>query len=172
MSHGRHPGCASYLHRALCLGPQRVKSEASGVIFKMGASALSLPPHFLERFRWLLLNCSAVASAVRQLSGLPSLQLWLVNCSAAAAATAVPPPLLTSAVSAASFCYQPSPHYRKQEKKMERSLFSGLLLPHWGKAQESLPTTSLSEPSQPVCIAPERMFGPITDLPVGNLRND
>nr|BAC25471.1 unnamed protein product [Mus musculus] len=138
----------------------------------MGASALSLPPHFLERFRWLLLNCSAVASAVRQLAGLPSLQLWLVNCSAAAATTAVPPPLLTSAVSAASFCYQPSPHYRKQEKKMERSLFSGLLLPHWGKAQESLPTTSLSEPSQPVCIAPERMFGPITDLPIGNLRND
>lgn len=54
MSHGRHPGCASYLHRALCLGPQPVKSEASGVIFKMRASALSLPPHFLERFRWFV----------------------------------------------------------------------------------------------------------------------
>lgn len=42
----------------------------------------------------------------------------------------------------------------------------GLLLPRWGEAQESLPTASLSEPSQPVCIAPGRMFGPITGLPV------
>ncbi|EDL07682.1 RIKEN cDNA 4930543L23 [Mus musculus] len=132
MSHGRHPGCASYLHRALCLGPQPVKSEASGVIFKMRASALSLPPHFLERFRWLLLNCSAVASAVRQLAGLPSLQLWLVNCSAAAAAAAVPPPLLTSAVSAASFSVTSPAHTTESKKRKWREAFSRACCSHTG----------------------------------------
>lgn len=43
-----------------CTDPQPVKSETAIQwllelsIFKIGASVLSLPPHFLERFHWSL----------------------------------------------------------------------------------------------------------------------